>query len=361
MTIYIVDIEGHTSRYTKEWKQYLPQQLKQYTNKEVISISGGEVLQTTTPGAFLNFGGTSAYKGNQLEQIGQLFCQGKIKDNDYFLYTDAWNPTVIQLKYMAELLNVKIKIGGMWHAGSYDPNDFLGRLIGDKPWVRSAEESMYNCFDHNFFASHYHMKIFETAFINTGKAFGAVETGRDSNKLHVVGWPMEYMEQILKPYKNITKKNLILFPHRMAPEKQPDIFTDLKNALPQYDFVFAQEKQLTKNEYHKLLGETKLIFSANLQETLGISWYEGLILDVIPMIPNRLSYKEMATFDFVYPSTWTDTMEHYFTHKDDIIQKINEYMTNHNTYIMKMQHQKEILQQAYFSGTKMYETINNSI
>jgi hypothetical protein len=40
---------------------------------------------------------------------------------------------------MAELLGVNIRIGGMWHAGSYDPQDFLGRLIGDAPWVRFAE------------------------------------------------------------------------------------------------------------------------------------------------------------------------------------------------------------------------------
>ena len=34
----------------------------------------------------------------------QLFCEGQINDGDYFLYTDAWNPTVIQLKYMANHL-----------------------------------------------------------------------------------------------------------------------------------------------------------------------------------------------------------------------------------------------------------------
>ena len=79
-----------------------------------------------------------------------MFCNGKIQDGDYFLYTDAWNPTVLQLKYMAELLGVKIKIGGMWHAGSYDPADFLGRLIGDAPWCRFAEQSMFEAYDHNF-------------------------------------------------------------------------------------------------------------------------------------------------------------------------------------------------------------------
>ena len=73
--------------------------------------------------------------------------------------------------------------------------------------------------------------------------------------------------------------------------------------MPQYEFVVAQERQLTKNEYHNLLGEAKLVFSANLQETLGISWYEGALVDTIPMVPNRLSYKEMAMPEFAYPSS----------------------------------------------------------
>ena len=113
-------------------------------------------------------------------------------------------------------------------------------------------------------------------------------------------------------YKGMKKKDLILFPHRIAPEKQVDIFRDLKEQLPQYEFVICQEQQLTKNEYHNLLGEAKLVFSANLQETLGISWYEGALVDAIPMIPDRLSYSEMGLDDFKYPSEWT---EDFFAYK----------------------------------------------
>ena len=51
---------------------------------------------------------------------------------------------------MAELPGVKIKVGGLWHARSYDPVDFLGRLIGDKPWVRNAERPTFECYDNNF-------------------------------------------------------------------------------------------------------------------------------------------------------------------------------------------------------------------
>ena len=66
----------------------------------------------------------------------------------------------MDLSLINYMLGVKIKIGGMWHAGSYDPADFLGRLIGDKPWVRNAERSMYDCYDDNFFATDCHIDMF---------------------------------------------------------------------------------------------------------------------------------------------------------------------------------------------------------
>ena len=270
MTIFIVDIEAVDTRYTKQWKEYLPKQLRRATNENVIVVSGGETPQATTPGAFLNFGGTNVYKSNQLEQIGEMFCAGQVKDGDYFLYTDAWNPTVIQLRYMAELLGVDISIGGLWHAGSYDPHDFLGRLIGDKPWVRHAEMAMMECYDDNFFASDFHIDMFTDVFDE--------DYALDWDKIHRVGWPMEYLKNSLDSYRGMQKRDLILFPHRVAPEKQVDIFRDLAERLPQYEFVVCQDQQLSKNEYHNLLGEAKLVFSANLQETLGISWYEGALV-----------------------------------------------------------------------------------
>jgi|TARA_B110000305_G_scaffold32941_2_gene32144 hypothetical protein len=349
MTIYIVDLEAVDTRYTKEWKSNLPKQLKRATNLDVVSISGGDTPQATTPGAFLNFGGTNVYKANQMQQIGKLFCDGKIKDGDYFLYTDAWNPTVLQLKYMAELLKVKIKIGGMWHAGSYDPQDFLGRLIGDKPWVRNTEQAMFDTFDHNFFATQFHIDLFSKTFTQA----------KDNDKVVKVGWPMEYMEHTLDMYQNMEKKDIILFPHRMAPEKQPAIFQDLKNALPQYEFVVCQEKTLSKNEYHNLLGEAKLMFSANLQETLGISWYEGAILGVIPMMPDRLSYKEMALNEFLYPSEWTENMESYRKHKKQLMAKIDDYMENYSKYAPAVIKQKTKLKEQYFSGNKLYGVLSN--
>ena len=286
-----------------------------------------------------------------------MFCEGKIKDGDYFLYTDAWNPTVIQLRYMAELLGVDIRVGGLWHAGSYDPQDFLGRLIGDKPWVRNAERSMYACYDHNFFATQFHIDLFLQTFKNKGSpsAFQQV----DESQIRKVGWPMEYLASSLDSYKGMEKKNIILFPHRIAPEKQPDIFKDLQNELPQYEFVMCQERSLTKNEYHNLLGESKLVFSANLQETLGISWYEGLLVDTIPMVPDRLSYSEMAITEFKYPSILTKNFDQYSKRKEELKSKIVDYMENYTNYLIPMDKQRKKLAKDFFGGEALYRTIAN--
>jgi hypothetical protein len=347
--IYIVDIEAVDTRYTKQWKEHLPQQLQRATNQQVTVISGGNTPQATTPGAFLNFGGTNVYKSKQLEQIGEMFCAGTIKDGDYFLYTDAWNPTVIQLRYMAELLGVNIRIGGLWHAGSYDPQDFLGRLIGDKPWVRNAERSMYECFDDNFFATDFHIDLFE-------KSFREIMVEHEPIR---VGWPMEYLRNSLNMYKNMDKKDIILFPHRIAPEKQVEIFRDLRTHLPQYEFVVCQEQSLSKNEYHNLLGEAKLVFSANLQETLGISWYEGALVDAIPMVPDRLSYSEMALPEFKYPSQWTEDNTSYVKYRGELMKKIVDYMDNYEDYLPSIHKQVNKLSKDFFSGQALYEVLKD--
>jgi hypothetical protein len=359
MTVFIVDIEAVDTRYTKQWKEHLPKQLADHVNTDIKVISGGETPQATTPGAFLNFGGTNVYKSKQLEIIGEMFCNGEIKDGDYFLYTDAWNPTVIQLRYMAELLGVDIRIGGLWHAGSYDPHDFLGRLIGDRYWVRHAEYSMFQCYDHNYFATDFHIRLFAKSFAKyaSSEVDNWIEDNQRTNKIVRCGWPMEYLKDTLDSYQSKPKRDLILFPHRVAPEKQVDIFRDLAEQLPQYEFVVCQEQDLTKDEYHNLLGEAKVVFSANLQETLGISAYEGALVDAIPMVPNRLSYIEMYSSKFKYNSGWTKDYKSYVENRDKVVNKLKDYVDNYDSYVPNLQKLKTSLTEDFFAGDALYATI----
>jgi len=344
--LYLIDLESVESRYTKQWKTHLPT-LFRSNGIDVTVIEGPtDIPAATTPGAFLNFGGTNIYKSAQLEQIAKLFCEGKIKDGDYFLYTDAWNPTVIQLKYMAELLGIKLRIGGMWHAGSYDPQDFLGRLIGDASWVRKAEMSMYDCYDDNFFATRFHIDLFTNTFWDDDRDI-------DRQLLHSirqVGWPMEYIESDLSDYKNMEKENIILFPHRIAPEKQPEVFDYLAEQMPEYKWIKCQEENLSKEDYHKLLGKAKLVFSANLQETLGISVYEGLVVGAIPMVPDRLSYSEMWSDMFKYPSEWTTSLESTKKNIENIKAYVRMQMSKNEDMQFAMSQENEKVKKFYYGN-----------
>jgi hypothetical protein len=291
--------------------------------------------------------------------MGRLFCNGAVHAGDHFIFTDAWHPGIINLKYMSELLNIPVKIHALWHAGSYDPQDFLGRLIGDTPWVRHAEKCFFHAIDHNYFATDFHIDMFLCNLLDLGRMADPDVVGPmfESGKIVRTGWPMEYMEGTLTPYKGMPKRNLILFPHRIAPEKQVEIFRDLKEWLPQYEFVVCQDQQLTKNEYHNLLGEAKLVFSANLQETLGISCYEGALVNAIPMVPDRLSYTEMYYETFKYPSEWTKDWKSYTENRPYLAERIISYMENYDKMLPTLDKQANDLTTHFFSADELLKRI----
>lgn len=352
-TIWIFSLEPIETRYTAQWHSHVPALLKNKLGDRfnVVQIDGVQKNSQLTPGAFLNFSDTNYWKSAQMCAFLEQHNQGKTSPNDHFIFTDAWNPTVIQLKYMSDLLGFNWTLHGLWHAGSYDPQDFLGRLVGNRPWVRHAEKSFFHAFDHNYFATQFHIDMFGKNLLDAN--IGTMYNYKESGKIVRTGWPMEYFKDILAPYKGMKKRDMILFPHRIAPEKQVEIFRDLAVHLPQYEFVVCQDKQLTKHEYHTLLGQAKMVFSANLQETLGISWYEGAVVDAIPMVPDRLSYSEMAFDTFKYNSDWTESYESYEVYRPAVCNKIMQYMNHYEQFIPQVRKQTEALHEQFFSATDL--------
>ena len=354
--IYIIDLESVESRYTGQWKSHVPDLLSKAGHNVQVISGPTDIPSATTPGAFLNFGGTNIYKSVQVEKISRLFCDGSIHAGDHFLFTDAWHPGIINLKYMSELLGIPVVTHGLWHAGSYDPQDFLGRLVGDAPWVRHAEKSFFHAFDHNYFATQFHSTMFLNNLLDEDIT-DARQRYFPSKKIVHTGWPMEYMKDTLENYCTNPKRDLILFPHRLAPEKQVEIFRDLAKHLPQYEFIVCQDTQLDKHEYHKLLGRAKIVFSANLQETLGISCYEGALVEAIPMVPDRLSYSEMYYEGFKYPSEWTESFEKYEVYRQQLCHHIITTMTHYDKRVPQVRKQAIDLTEQFFSCNNLLQTL----
>ena len=345
-TIWIFALEPLESRYTAQWMDHIPQLMSEHLGQQyqIRQICGTQNNTALTPGAFLNFSDTNFWKSTQLCNFLEAYNRGEVGPGDQFLFTDAWNPTILQIKYMSDLLGMKWQLHGLWHAGSYDPWDFLGQLIGDAAWVRNTEAAMFHALDHNYFATQFHIQMFCDAMP------GAAESG----KIVQTGWPMEYLWPTLAPYAGVPKEDIILFPHRIASEKQHDIFVDLASSMPQYQWITCQASPLTKHEYHLLLAKTKMVFSASNQETLGISPVEGAILGVVPFLPDRLSYTEMYPHQYLYPSDWTKDFATYQLNKHKISARIQCVMQRFDTLTVDVtDNLAPTLMCDFFSATKL--------
>jgi len=316
MKIFLVDIESVPTRYTCEWKTHVPKLLED-AGFEVIVVEGDlNIPEATTPGAFLNFGGTNMYKAKQVHTLSYMFTKGHIQTGDHIIFTDAWHPGIINVKYMSELLNIPVVTHGLWHAGSYDPLDFLGRLVGDKSWIRHTEQAMIGAYDHNWIATKAHFDLMcKTYDVFLNPTFNRT------------GWPMEYTRDIIQFVSWQQKQDIIVFPHRIAPEKRLDLFQELASRpeLAHYQFCVAMEINLTKKEYHELLQRSKFAVSFADQETLGISMYESACAGACPIVPNRLSYTEMYHPMFKQADTVDETVQAILKYEQ---QDLSEQIAN---------------------------------
>lgn len=341
--IYILSIEPIETRYTGHWEKYVPGLISEATGLPVKQIMGEIIDTTLDDGAFFNFNSTIHFKNTQNNEIVKLFNEGKINNGDYFLIMDAWNATAHQIRYMADLANIDITMGAIWHAGSYDKNDFLGRQFKDKEWSFALEKSLYLLYDHNFFATEYHKKLFNEQIGCIDKSFR-------------VGFPMEYYEFIADELYNapMEKENIVIFPHRMSSEKRLELFKEIELICavkyPNIKFVICQERVLTKSEYHALMRKAKLVFSANKQETLGIGMYEGLLCGAIPFCPDDLSYSEMYTNEFLYDKDLVSSPEL-------LAERVGVLVTTFDNYNAAIVKNIEKVKKDFFTGTLLYDKI----
>lgn len=338
--LILVPLESVPSRYTYFWASHLPKMLKQHVTEDLVVIGVDDTPQEATTGAFLNFAYTNIFKAKQAQKIAEMFVNNEVKDGDVFLFTDAWNPTILQVRYMIDLLDIKAKIASIWHAGSYDPQDFLGRKIKAKAWSYNSERAFYEACDMNYFATQFHFEMFASAMLNISY-----------QKHCIAGFPMEYIKDVCYSSK---EKTLITFPHRLSEEKNYQLFLQLKDMLPEYEFVACQEQKLSKAEYYEILSRTKILFSANKQETLGIGVFEGMMSGAYPLVPDMLSYAEMYPLRFKYNPVLIDNPAR-------LASLIKCIMGDAEYDLSPSKFEIASVYNNYFKGTEMYHSLKTML
>ena len=76
-------------------------------------------------------------------------------------------------------------------------------------------------------------------------------------------------------------------------------------------------------------------------------------MDAIPLVPDRLSYSEMAFDTFKYPGVWTDSYEAYDFARPAVCNKIIQYMNHYEQFIPQVRKQTETLYEQFFSAKEL--------
>jgi len=295
--IWNVPIESLEERYSKDWNKWFPEYWNSLEGDvEYRTVYGERLKDCIETGSFLDVVDTNYFKADQLKQICKIIDNGEVKGGDVFFFHDLWFPGLEMLAYIRDALKIKFKIMGIFHAGTYDPFDFTAKA-GMGSWGASLENSWLRIIDKVFVATHFHKNLLKS------KRLSCCD-------IVVTGLPIK--DEFSKP---IEKENIIVFPHRLDSEKQPDKFRELKKFLceryPDWQFIETKSVCRTKEEYYDMLNKSRIAVSFALQETWGIAMQEAVICGCIPVVPSRVSYEEMydSAFQYhtlTYPNTQMD-------------------------------------------------------
>lgn len=374
--IWIVPLEKIETRYTCEWFDHIPQMIQDYSQQRglgatqftigkntdlsrlhtkpkhiinIYNIVGDVAQQEATSGSFINFAATNIWKSSQAVLLSQLFTQGHIKSGDKLYFTDAWNPIILMCKYMKDLCGIDVEIHAQWHAGWHDPHDQLAQRIKEPTWAKHTEQSLFYAIDKNYFTTEFYRNLF----------FERLHLSPNwEGKTVRCGYPNSYLTALGKG-KPVKKENLVVFPHRLAAEKQIDFFDAITPALESRGITVdvCQRNNYTKQQYHDVLRRAKVVVSFALQETYGIAQTEAVFANALPLSPDRLSYSEMYRNEFIMPSYWTETSELCERYKDRTIDRIVSMVEQYTSYNRVLQKSKEHLLENYIGDKIICENL----
>lgn len=288
--LFVVPIEPLEERYSQQWLDWWMEYMHKHDTMEtVLVLPENSGYQKINDGQFLDSIETNIFKMQQLQILIAYIRDGVCRDGDTIWFHDGWFPGVEALAYIRDLTNRHhIQLAAMFHAGSYDPWDYLAQQHAGK-WAQYMETGWGRIYDHIFVATNFHKRMLCSRRHVMRK------------KVKVVPFPFMLPATYGCSVDKNGKEPVIVFPHRLAPEKglvALDIFRNLireHNITNGTDWQVVSSKYVcnTKEQYYHLLKRAAFSISFARQETWGIAMQESVFAGCIPIVPNRLSYMEM--------------------------------------------------------------------
>jgi hypothetical protein len=321
--LYYMGLESYESRYTLQLTDW---------NRRVFDRRGLDVVyvpgltldnsQKISVGQVLDAHGRSYFAMSQMMNLVRLMQQGEVTADDVVYFEDMFQPGIESLPYIMDQVPAEQR-PQVWVrclAQTIDPDDFV-HVWGMEKWM-GLYEKMVNEFATGVLATNEemvaHMRIagWTAPIYNiSGLAFGKEEV-----QSRVGG------KQKIRPFAQ--RAHRVGYAARWDQEKQPDFFMDLidmwyEQGSHPVEFAIYQGgelrsnnpkfvkrarqleaqgrltiyENLNKNQYYKLLNDTRVLFNCALQDWVSNTVSEADALGANVLYPAYRSFPEVFAND----------------------------------------------------------------
>ncbi len=319
MKIFYMGLEPYEGRYTLQLTDWTERAYKKRGIDYVVvpgtTIDDSKAIVT---GQVLDAHGRSYFGMSQMMNLVQMMKAGEVTKNDIIFFEDMFQPGMESLPYILQQSPEKYRptIYLRCLAQAIDPDDFV-HVWGMSKWMSLYEQMCNEIPNVNILATNEemvaHMRIanWKAPIYNiSGLSFGKEEV-------------QERVEQ--KPFEE--RSHRVIFGARWDQEKQPQFFMDLatkfKEEHPAVEFAICSggplrsnnsfyvdearylakqgiltiNENLKKNEYYKILADSRVLFNCALQDWVSNTVSEADALGANVLFPAYRSFPETFAND----------------------------------------------------------------
>ena len=323
--LYYMGLEPYEARYTLQLQDWSTEAFDK--RKLDYVVVPGDLLstdQSIVTGQVLDAHGRSYFGMSQMMSLVKLMKEGEVTSEDCIFFEDMFQPGIESLPYIMDQIaeEHRPKVFVRCLAQSVDPDDFV-HVWGMEKWM-GLYEKMVNEFVTGVLATNEemvaHMKIagWTAPIYNiSGLAFGKDEVRRrlleleefkpfEERKMRVAftaRWDQEkqpdfYMDLIEEWYKRYGKKHGIEFCLLSGGELRSNNDSYMKRTKKlQKQKKLVIHENLSKNDYYRILNDTRVVFNCALQDWVSNTVSEGDALGCNVLFPAYRSFPETFAND----------------------------------------------------------------
>lgn len=337
MTLHIVCEFKGKSRIERYWQECFRD--KDFENYSVNIIEGTVINHDSL------FFSKSWYDHIQSKIIIDLVRDNKVQKGDVFIFANAFNFLIPQLRYFVDEFQLGIKLIGFWsNSLAFKEAPIYSKFKASEfKWEQKYERLLYEAYDVN-------------CFFNESQADSFFKGRKRTGNYRITGHPFEYLTRDIQEDE---KDDIILFPFEVKNDTQTTLFKGITFELKKkFQFISVQSKTFNeRTKFQDLLKISKGIFCASYTEYDPVLIYEAMLNGVAPIVPDNFIYQDIIPQEYQYPRQLIveknmKLLRHKFQVADEVLSIIDNY--DHDV----VRTQAKIIGEKYYSNQPFLKVLH---